>query len=152
MSPLAWHSSFWTGAAVMPQPFHVPPSPPPSITLAPMLCWKCRQHSRQHRRQHNRQHQKEVLTVQAYITLLSSCRSLRDMMHALDLDGHTVQKPALSTLAESPSRMSPDTNSSGSDGGSVSQGLSLAPRVNSLKRSPLGRSVVTALEAELNQV
>jgi len=80
------------------------------------------------------------------------CRSLRDMMHALDLDGHVVHKPALSTLAESPSQMSSEATSSGSDTGSVTQGLSVAPRANSLKRSPLGRSVVTALEAELDQV
>ncbi len=73
-------------------------------------------------------------------------------MHALDLDGHVVQRPALSTVAESPSGLSSETTSSGSDGGSVSQGLSVAPRANSLKRSPLGRSVVTALEAELDQV
>jgi len=74
------------------------------------------------------------------------------MMHALDLDGHVVHKPALSTLAESPSQMSSEATSSGSDTGSVTQGLSVAPRANSLKRSPLGRSVVTALEAELDQV
>lgn len=73
-------------------------------------------------------------------------------MHALDLDGHMVQKSALSTLAESPSGVSSETTSSGSDGGSVTQGLIVAPRANSLKRSPLGRSVVTALEAELDQV
>ncbi|DBA81919.1 TPA: hypothetical protein ACH3X1_007632 [Trebouxia sp. C0004] len=79
-------------------------------------------------------------------------RSLRDMMHALDLDGHVVHKPALSTLAESPSQISSETTSSGSDTASVTQGLSVAPRANSLKRSPLGRSVVTALEAELDQV
>ena len=80
------------------------------------------------------------------------CRSLRDMMHALDLDGHVVHKPVLSTLAESPSQISSEATSSGSDTGSVTQGLSVAPRANSLKRSPLGRSVVTALEAELDQV
>ncbi|KAL0051057.1 hypothetical protein WJX82_001206 [Trebouxia sp. C0006] len=79
-------------------------------------------------------------------------RSLRDMMHALDLDGHVVHKPVLSTLAESPSQISSEATSSGSDTGSVTQGLSVAPRANSLKRSPLGRSVVTALEAELDQV
>ena len=81
-----------------------------------------------------------------------ACRSLRDMMHALDLDGHMVQKPALSTLAESPSGLSSETTSSGSEAASVTQGLSVVPRLNSLKRSPLGRSVVTALEAELDQV
>lgn len=74
------------------------------------------------------------------------------MMHALDLDGHVVHKPALSTLAESPSQISPEATSSGSDTGTVTQGLSVVPRANSLKRSPLGRSVVTALEAELDQV
>ena len=74
------------------------------------------------------------------------------MMHALDLDGHVVHKPVLSTLAESPSQISSEATSSGSDTGSVTQGLSVAPRANSLKRSPLGRSVVTALEAELDQV
>ena len=84
--------------------------------------------------------------------LLIVCRSLRDMMHALDLDGHVVHKPVLSTLAESPSQMTSEATSSGSDTGSVTQGLSVAPRANSLKRSPLGRSVVTALEAELDQV
>lgn len=73
-------------------------------------------------------------------------------MHALDLDGHMVQKPALSTLAESPSGLSSETTSSGSEAASVTQGLSVVPRLNSLKRSPLGRSVVTALEAELDQV
>ena len=73
-------------------------------------------------------------------------------MHALDLDGQVIQKPALSTLAESPSQMSSETTSSGSETGSVTQGLNVAPRANSLKRSPLGRSVVTALEAELDQV
>ncbi len=73
-------------------------------------------------------------------------------MHALDLDGHVVHKPVLSTLAESPSQISSEATSSGSDTGSVTQGLNVAPRANSLKRSPLGRSVVTALKAELDQV
>lgn len=73
-------------------------------------------------------------------------------MHALDLEGHAVHKPQLSTLAESPSQVVSDTTSSGSDSGSVTQSLKVGPRVNSLKRSPLGRSVVTALEAELDQV
>lgn len=73
-------------------------------------------------------------------------------MHALDLDGHVVHKPVLSTLAESPSQISSEATSSGSDTGSVTQGLNVAPTANSLKRSPLGRSVVTALEAELDQV
>ena len=73
-------------------------------------------------------------------------------MHALDLEGRVVQKPALSTLAESPSGLSSDTTSSSSEAASVTQGLAVAPRLNSLKRSPLGRSVVTALEAELDQV
>lgn len=73
-------------------------------------------------------------------------------MQALDLDGQVVQKPALSTLAESPSGLSSETTSSGSEAASVTQSLAVAPRVNSLKRSPLGRSVVTALEAELDQV
>ena len=73
-------------------------------------------------------------------------------MQALDLDGQVVQKPALSTLAESPSGLSSETTSSGSEAASVTQSLSVAPRLNSLKRSPLGRSVVTALEAELDQV
>ncbi|KAL3152041.1 hypothetical protein ABBQ32_001154 [Trebouxia sp. C0010 RCD-2024] len=79
-------------------------------------------------------------------------RSLRDMMHALDLDGQMAQKPALSTLAESPSGLSSETTSSSSEPASVTQALAVAPRLNSLKRSPLGRSVVTALEAELDQV
>lgn len=83
---------------------------------------------------------------------MSTCRSLRDMMRALDLDGHAVHKPQLSTLAESPSQVASDTTSSGSDSASVTQSLKVGPRVNSLKRSPLGRSVVTALEAELDQV
>ena len=83
---------------------------------------------------------------------VSICRSLRDMMHALDLEGHAVHKPQLSTLAESPSQIASDTTSSGSDSASVTQSLKVGPRVNSLKRSPLGRSVVTALEAELDQV
>lgn len=73
-------------------------------------------------------------------------------MHALDLEGQVVQKPALSTLAESPSGLSSETTSSGSEAASVTQALAVAPRLNSLKRSPLGRSVVTALEAELDQV
>ena len=73
-------------------------------------------------------------------------------MQALDLDGQVVQKPALSTLAESPSGLSSETTSSGCEAASVTQSLAVAPRVNSLKRSPLGRSVVTALEAELDQV
>lgn len=74
------------------------------------------------------------------------------MMHALDLDGQMAQKPALSTLAESPSGLSSETTSSSSEPASVTQALAVAPRLNSLKRSPLGRSVVTALEAELDQV
>ena len=73
-------------------------------------------------------------------------------MQALDLDGQVVQKPALSTLAESPSGLSSETTSSGSEAASITQSLAVAPRLNSLKRSPLGRSVVTALEAELDQV
>ena len=73
-------------------------------------------------------------------------------MQVLDLDGQVVQKPALSTLAESPSGLSSETTSSGSEAASVTQSLAVAPTVNSLKRSPLGRSVVTALEAELDQV
>lgn len=71
-------------------------------------------------------------------------------MHALDLEGHAVHKPQLSTVAESASQALTDSNSS--DSASVSQSLKVGPRVNSLKRSPLGRSVVTALEAELDQV
>ena len=74
------------------------------------------------------------------------------MMHGLDLDGHVVHKPQLSTLAESPSQVTSDTTSTASDSASVTQSLKVGPRVNSLKRSPLGRSVVTALEAELDQV
>lgn len=83
---------------------------------------------------------------------MESCRSLRDMMHGLDVDGHAVHKPQLSTLAESPSQGPSDTTTSGLDSASVTQSLKVGPRTNSLKRSPLGRSVVTALEAELDQV
>lgn len=93
-----------------------------------------------------------VLAALLHCERLCMCRSLRDMMHALDLDGHAVHKPQLSTVAESASQVVSDHTSSGSDSASVSQSLKVGPRVNSLKRSPLGRSVVTALEAELDQV
>ena len=50
---------------------------------------------------------------------------------------------ALLPVTESPAGRSPDPNSIGTPA---------AEAVNSSRRSPLGRSVVTALEAELNEV
>ena len=59
-------------------------------------------------------------------------------------DGQHTQ---LSMVQESPSGISGGSSSAGSD--KSSQGLA---KSHSIKRSPLGRSVVTALEAELDQV
>ena len=62
-------------------------------------------------------------------------------------DGPLAQHTQLSMVQESPSGVSGGSSSAGSD--KSSQGLT---KSHSIKRSPLGRSVVTALEAELDQV
>ena len=62
-------------------------------------------------------------------------------------DGQLAQHTQLSMVQESPSGISGGGSSAGSD--KSSQGLA---KSHSIKRSPLGRSVVTALEAELDQV
>ena len=66
---------------------------------------------------------------------------------ALRLDDRQGQHTQLSMVQESPSGLSGGGSSGGSD--KSSQGLA---KTHSIKRSPLGRSVVTALEAELDQV
>ena len=82
---------------------------------------------------------------------LCSCRSFRDMVQGVSLlklgDGQLAQHTQLSMVQESPSGISGGSSSAGSD--KSSQGLA---KSHSIKRSPLGRSVVTALEAELDQV
>ena len=84
-------------------------------------------------------------------TALGFCRSFRDMVQGLSLlklgDGQQAQHTQLSMVQESPSGLSGGSSSAGSD--KSSQGLA---KSHSIKRSPLGRSVVTALEAELDQV
>ena len=66
-------------------------------------------------------------------------------IHRMKLGDAASKAPSLSLVQESPGRSSLSVEASGGSNGSIGRG-------HIIQRSPLGRSVVTALEAEMDQV